>query len=293
MRMRASLRIWALALALTFCSVWPALAQGLAPVPALDAPVVDTTGTLDAATRDRLEQRARALQQRKGSQLQILVVASTRPEPIEQYAQRVFDAWKLGRQGVDDGVLLVVAKDDHRVRIQTGYGLEGAIPDVLAGRVIQEYLVPKFRAGDFAGGVDDASQQLVRLIDGESLPPPMTVAPQGKGASDLPFGLIAAFIAASVARGLLRAIPAVLRGLVTGGIAAAVVWWILSIAPLAVLAGALGFVYGLVRPAGGGGYSGSSGWGSYSSGSDSGWSDGGGWSGGGGSSGGGGASGSW
>ncbi len=109
-----------------------------AAIPALDSPVVDTTGTLDAATVQRLDAQARALQQRKGSQLQVLVVPSTQPESIEQYAVRVFEAWKLGRKGVDDGVLLLVAKDDRAVRIETGYGLEGAIPDIAANRVIQE-----------------------------------------------------------------------------------------------------------------------------------------------------------
>ena len=282
---------YALVCLLAGTSASAAFAQSQAPIPALDSPVVDATGTLDAATRSRLERRAFDLQQRKGSQLQILVVASTQPESIEQYTQRVFDAWKLGRKGVDDGVLLVVAKDDHRVRIQTGYGLEGAIPDVLAGRVIQEYLVPKFRAGDFGGGIDDASQQLVRLIDGETLPPPMAGSHGRNGSPDLPFGLIAAFIAASVVRALFRAIPTVLRGLITGLIAAGVVWLMLSIASLAALAGILGFLYGLMQPGSGSRFSGGGGWGSDSGG----WSDsgGGGWSGGGGSSGGGGASGSW
>ena len=116
---------------------WPcARAQQLAAIPPLDSPVVDTTGTLDAAAKRQLEQQALALRQRKGSQLQILMVASTQPETIEQYTQRVFDAWKPGRKGVDDGVLVVVARDDHAARIQPGYGLEGAIPDITAGRVI-------------------------------------------------------------------------------------------------------------------------------------------------------------
>src|SRR3970040_2572778 len=122
-------------------------AQTLAPIPALDSPVVDTTDTLDALARQNLEAQARALQQRKGSQLQVLVVPTTEPEDIAQYAVRAFEQWKLGRKGVDDGVLLVVAKDDRRVRIEVGYGLEGAIPDATSIRVIQAYLVPKFQAG--------------------------------------------------------------------------------------------------------------------------------------------------
>ena len=116
-----------------------------ATIPAFDSPVVDTTGTLDATSKQQLEQQSLALQQRKGSQLQVLLVPSTAPETIEQYAVRAFEQFKLGRKGVDDGLLLVVAKDDRKVRIEVGYGLEGAIPDITAGRVIQEYLVPKFR----------------------------------------------------------------------------------------------------------------------------------------------------
>ena len=128
------------------------LAQQPAPVPPFDSPVVDTTGTLDPATTRQLQQQALDLQQRKGSQLQVLVIPSTAPETIEQYAVRAFESFRLGRRGVDDGLLLVVARDDRKVRIEVGYGLEGAIPDITAGRVIQEYLVPKFRQGDYAGG---------------------------------------------------------------------------------------------------------------------------------------------
>jgi len=170
-----------------------AQAQELAAIPPLDSPVIDTTGTLDAATREALEQQARALQQRKGSQLQVLVVPTTEPEDIAQYAVRAFEQWRLGREGVDDGVLLVVAVDDRRVRIEVGYGLEGAIPDALAIRIISEYLTPKFRAGDYAGGITDATAMLVKLIDGEPLPAPM-VAPQGEGngGGDWLFALFAA-----------------------------------------------------------------------------------------------------
>ena len=112
-------------------------AQQRAFIPAFDSPVVDTTGTLDAASKQQLEQQALALQRRKGSQLQVLIVPSTRPETIEQYAVRAFESFRLGRKGVDDGVLLIVAKEDRKVRIEVGYGLEGAIPDITAGRVIQ------------------------------------------------------------------------------------------------------------------------------------------------------------
>ncbi|HBK47005.1 MAG TPA: dehydrogenase, partial [Xanthomonadaceae bacterium] len=214
---------WAFSLA-WLAAALPVLAQPLAPIPALDSPVVDATGTLDAAQKQRLQQQALQLQQRKGSQLQLLLVASTQPETIEQYTQRVFDQWQLGRKGVDDGVLLVVAKDDRRVRIQPGYGLEGAIPDAIANRIIQEYLAPKFRQGDYAGGIEDATAMLVRLIDGESLPAPVSghdAAPRGGGGGGGGWivALLIGFVVANIARGIISALPRPLRALLTGGAA--------------------------------------------------------------------------
>ena len=132
------------------------LGADLQPIPPLTARVTDTTGTLDAQQKQSLESELAALEQRKGSQLAVLIVPTTQPEDIEQYSIRVVDAWKLGRKNVDDGVLLIVAKNDHRVRIEVGRGLEGAIPDAANARIIREYITPKFRAGDFYGGIDDA-----------------------------------------------------------------------------------------------------------------------------------------
>lgn len=293
-------RVCALLVLLFACMLAQGQAQPAA-IPALDSPVVDTTGTLDAATLGQLRQQALALQQRKGSQLQVLMVPSTQPETIEQYAVRAFEQWKLGRSGVDDGVLLVVAKDDRKVRIEVGYGLEGAIPDISAGRVIQEYLVPKFRAGDYAGGVVDATAALVKLVDGEPLPEPMApqAAREGGGGADWLFVLFAAFVVANIVRAVFHRAPAGVRGLFTGGAAGGVAWLLSSLLGLAGIAGVLGLLYGLVsvpkgrfaRDAGWGGFGGGpwtgggGGWGGGSSG--------GGWSGGGGMSGGGGASGSW
>lgn len=279
-----------------------ASAQQLAAIPTLDSPVVDTTGTLDAATKQQLVQQALDLQQRKGSQLQILMVPTTQPEPIEDYTQRVFDQWKLGRKGVDDAVLLVVAKDDHRVRIEPGYGLEGAIPDITAGRVIQEYIAPKFRANDYAGGLIDATGALVKLIDGEPLPAPISdnQAPQNSGGEWL-FALFAAFMAASVVRGVFGRAPAGIRGLLTGAAAGGVAWMMSSLLGLLGVAAVFGFVYGLMklptgsfaRGGGSGGFGGGSWGGGGFGGGGLGVGGGGGWSGGGGMSGGGGASGSW
>ena len=291
---------WLLALAGGLLFAGLAVAQALAPVPALDSPVVDTTGTLTAAQAQQLEQQALALQQRKGSQLQVLVVPTTHPETIEQYAVRAFEQWKLGREAVDDGVLLVVAKDDRRVRIEVGYGLEGAIPDITAGRIIQEYLVPKFRAGDYAGGIADATARIVGLIDGEALPEPMADhrPTGGNGGSGWLVPLFVAYVIASLVRSMFRGLPSGVRGVVGAGAAGGVAWLLSSLLLVGGIGAAIGFFVGLMGGSGGrfvrhhgwGGFGGG-GWGG--GGFGGGGFGGGGWSGGGGMSGGGGASGSW
>ena len=299
--------LWAMLLALALAPlalpVPTAWAQSLAPVPALDSPVVDTTGTLDAAQKQQLEQQALALQQRKGAQLQVLIVATTQPETIEQYTQRVFDTVKMGRKGIDDGLLLVVAKDDKRVRIQPGYGLEGAIPDAIANRVIQEYLVPKFRNGDYGGGIIDATGVLVKLIDGEALPPPVSghaERPRRGSGGQWIFALFAAFFAANIVRAIFNRAPRPLRSLFTGGAAGATAWLFSSLL-LGAVAGVIGLLFGLFATTPGGfarhrdwgGWGGGGGWGVGGFGGGGFGGGGGGWGGGGGMSGGGGASGSW
>ncbi|MEO6138459.1 MAG: TPM domain-containing protein [Luteimonas sp.] len=272
-----------------------AWAQQLVAIPPLDSPVIDTTGTLTPPQQQALVQQALALQQRKGSQLQVLMVPTTQPETIEQYATRVFDQFKLGRKGVDDGVLVVVAKDDHHVRIEPGYGLEGAIPDAIANRIIQEYMAPKFRANDYAGGLADADTALTKLIDGEALPAPIASnASSNKGSGDWMFALFAAFFVGQVARGILGRAPSVLRGIIGAGVAGGAAWLISSVLLIGGLGAVIGFFLGLIRPSAGGfargggfGGFGGGGWGG------GGFGGGGGWSGGGGMSGGGGASGSW
>ncbi|MEI7445177.1 MAG: TPM domain-containing protein [Burkholderiales bacterium] len=175
-------------LIVTVVTILPGLAaaQPLQAVPPLQARVTDLTGTLDASQRDRLEAELAAIEQRKGAQLAILIVPTTQPEAIEQYSIRVVEAWKLGRGreraqrdtgnagagAIDDGVLLLVAKNDRKVRIEVGYGLEGAIPDAVAKRIISESISPRFRAGDFAGGLEAGVADLSRRIAGEDLPAP-------------------------------------------------------------------------------------------------------------------------
>ena len=287
--MRNWLRLGVLSMLLFACPMTQA--QQLAVIPTLDSPVVDTTGTLTPDQKQSLVQQALALQQRKGSQLQILMVPSTQPETIEQYTTRAFDQFKLGRKGVDDGVLLVVAKDDRRVRIEPGYGLEGAIPDAIANRIIQEYLVPKFRANDYAGGLTDATAALAKLVDGEALPTSMADnAPSSNRGGDWVFALFAAFLVGQVARGIFGRAPSLLRGVVGAGVAGGVAWLISSLLLVGGLGAAIGFFLGLVRPSAGG-FARGGGFGGLGGGGFGG--GGGGWSGGGGMSGGGGASGSW
>ncbi|HMN46782.1 MAG TPA: TPM domain-containing protein, partial [Povalibacter sp.] len=133
---------------------------------------MDQTGTLTPPQIASLEQTIRDLYQRKGSQITVLILPTTQPEAIEQYSIRVVESWKLGRKDIDDGVLLLVAKDDRAVRIEVGYGLEGAIPDVIANRIVQQVIVPRFRQDDYYGGISQGVARLVALIEGEPLPEP-------------------------------------------------------------------------------------------------------------------------
>jgi uncharacterized protein len=150
----------------------PLRAQSQATIPAMDSAVVDTTATLTPDERARIEASIAPYEARKGSQMQVLMVPSTQPESIEEYAVHAFAQWKLGRKGIDDGVLIVVARDDHRARIEVGYGLEGAIPDVAASRILQDRMLPKFHNDDYAGGIADGVDALIGLADGEPLAAP-------------------------------------------------------------------------------------------------------------------------
>jgi uncharacterized protein len=255
-------------------------------VPALTARVIDQTETLSAIERADLDNRLAALEKRKGSQIAVLIVATARPEAIEQYSLRVVDAWKLGRDGVDDGVLLLVAKDDREVRIEVGYGLEGAIPDATANRVIDEYLLPGFRADDYAGGISAGVDRLIALVDGEPLPePPAEYAADRQDL--LPFIFIFAVLVGSVFRKVLGQLPGALA---TGAVVSGATWLLIGALGITLLMALVGFVIGL--NAGGSGR----GWASHGRGGFGGGGSGrsgGGFSGGGGGFGGGGASGRW
>jgi uncharacterized protein len=286
--------------------VTPLPAQDLVPVPALSARVIDQTGTLNDAQRSALETKLATFEREVGSQLVIVMVASTKPEDIADYTQRLGDAWKIGRRDVGDGLLIVVAKDDRRVRISPAKTLEGAIPDIVAKQVIDNAITPAFRAGDFAGGLHKAVDQLSARIRGEALPAP-TVRDAANAQPGLQLEELAIFFFVAV-----PIIGAVLSGmlgrklgaLATGGAASAVGWWFSASALLAGVAGLLALllvgVFGFGAAAGRRGYSrgggpiiwGGGGGGGFGGGFGGG--DGGGFSsGGGGDFGGGGASGDW
>ena len=265
----------------------PASAQN---VPILTQHVTDQTGTLNASQISELETMLVGLEQRKGSQLAVLIVSTTGSEALENYSLAVAEKNKLGRSKTDDGILLLIAKDDRKARIEVGYGLEGAVPDALASRIIREYLTPKFRQGDFFGGIKDSLQALTKLIDGEALPPPMNVD-EGKSQPDFVFAGIVGFFIGAVA-GIFTFIPATLRRLGAAGFAGFLATMMFTLGFSTIVAAVVAF---LVSSSGTGRFSsGHGGWGSFpggGGGSSSG--GGGGWSGGGGSFGGGGASGSW
>jgi len=162
--------MWLLGTLAALLTASPGLAQTQQPVPALARRVTDLTGTLDGGVSTRVERKLAILQERTGAQIAVLILDSTQPDPIEAYAVRVFEAWKLGRRGVDDGVLLVVAKQDHKMRIEVGYGLEGSITDLKASRVNRDIMAPAFRRGDFHDGIERAVDALIELVPGSGAP---------------------------------------------------------------------------------------------------------------------------
>lgn len=260
------------------------------PVPPLTAPVIDQTATLTPEQQRNLEQTLRAFEQRKGSQIALLLVATTQPESIEQYAMRVAEQWKLGREKIDDGVLLIIAKDDRTLRIEVGYGLEGVLNDAFSKRIISELIAPRLRQGDFYGGITAGIEQIIRLIDGEPLPPPShrTAGDRLELANLLPLLFIIVLMAGSMLRNLLGR-P--LGALVSGTLIGLLTWLLAGALLIALLAGVVAFLFTLLGHAGrgiGGFPGGFGGRGCFGGGGF-----GGGFSGGGGGFGGGGASGRW
>jgi len=278
-------------------------------VPALAGRVIDQTATLSAGDRQALDAKLAAFEQRKGTQIVVLMVPTTAPEDIAAYANRVANTWKIGRRDVGDGVLVIVAKDDRRMRIEVAKTLEGAVPDLAAARIIDQQMKPAFRNGDFAGGLMAAADQLIARIDGEALPEVASASYEQRSLMDVDWEHLILFLFFGVLIGgpiLRKLMGAILGPLAAGGLGGLLAFAFTSSLVVSGIAGLLALGYTLLaKPAsfsGGGGGSGhgygSGGWSSGSSSSSSGdwgdWGGGGGFSsGGGGDFGGGGASGDW
>ncbi|MDP2825883.1 MAG: TPM domain-containing protein [Sulfuritalea sp.] len=278
-------RIRAGLLTLLWLALLPAFgwAAELVPLPALTARITDLTATLDATQRGRLEAQLAAVERTRGAQIAVLILPSTQPEAIEQFGIRLAEAWKIGHKGADNGVIVIVAKDDRQMRIEVGYGLEGAIPDAVASRIVNERMAPRFRQGDFFGGLQAAIEGLDQAIAGDA-PGAPAVRPSGSGsprAEDS--GLFPWLMGAVVAGGVLRAMFGILGALAAAAVAGWLGFVIFGSWLAAALAGVVIFVLSFFNLGsrggglGGGGFSGG----------------GGGFSGGGGGFGGGGASGRW
>jgi uncharacterized protein len=271
----------------------------LAKIPVLKSQVTDLTGTLTPSQITSLEQKLAAFEAQKGSQIAILIVSTTQPEAIEQYSLRVVEKWQLGRKKIDDGVLLLVAKDDRRLRFEVGYGLEGAVNDLTAKRIISEIITPFFRQGQFYEGINAGIDRLMSVVNGEELPPPVAKNKEASFANDsggVEGALLIAFMGSLFLGGILKKILGkTLGGLTTAGIVGFLAFVMTGIIGIAIIAGLIGFVASMMGGlggrggpiifpgGGGGGFGGRGGFGG----------GGGGFGGGGGGFGGGGASGGW
>ena len=255
----------------------------LVAIPELKSRITDLTQTLSAEQQSQLDAKLAIFEQQKGSQIAILILPTTQPEDIAQYSIRVVEQWKVGREKVDDGILVLVAKDDRKLRIEVGYGLEGVIPDLIAKRVINEVISPKFKQGDYFGGLDAGVDTLIGLVDGEPLPAPSKAANKGSDLENiLPILLFGGLISGLFLRSIFGTFggSALNGGLIGGAV------WLLGIAfGAAVVLAIVAFFFTMMMggrglggiPMGGGGFGGGS-------------SN---WGGGGGGFGGGGASGDW
>ena len=278
------------------------LTQAQQAIPALTAHVIDHSATLDAAQLEQLEAKLAAFERSHGAQIVLLLVPTTQPEDIASYTQRVADSWKIGRKGIGDGLLLVVAKSDRKVRMEVAKALEGAIPDLASKRVIDEAITPRFRQGDFAGGLEAASEQIMALISAEALPEPArtSVLKGVRVGFDWIDLAVFIFFAVPVVAGVARRVMGTRLGsLVTGGAVGVIALLITSSLVIAGLAALAAMLFALLSSAARGlsgvawgsghhGGWGGGGGGGFGSGSGGGFS-----SGGGGDFGGGGASGDW
>jgi len=275
---------------------WEGGSDGLKPVPALSARVTDLAATLSAGDRQALEAKLAAFERATGAQIAVLIVPTTEPEPIEAYSIRVADAWKVGRKGRDDGVLFLVAKDDRRMRLEVGYGLEGMITDAIARRIIAEDVAPKFRGGNFAAGIDAGVDRIVAIVEKGDLAPPEQRSSTQRGAAGIDWGMVAilALVVLPAVGGVLKAIFGKVGGATVGSaFAGGLAWWVLGSLALAAVAAVIAWFAILIFGGAGSTLGGRRGGGVWIPSGGGGGMGGGGWSGGGGGFGGGGASGNW
>jgi len=289
------------ALLLFLSLAFGAWAQDAIPVPKLTARVIDQTATLSAAERDALEAKLAAFEQARGSQVAVLLVPAIGHETIEEFAGRVTDEWKLGRAGIDDGVLFVVAKEERKLRIHTGRGTQGTLTDALSKRIVSDIVAPRFRAGDFAGGIDAGVDAIMKAIEGEDLP-----LPPARGTQRAPDTMGSFSNLLVLALFVVPFVGMVLRGIfgrffgatITSGLAGVAAWVILGSLVVGIVAAVFAFIFTLASGAGAGRGARGGGWGGYIPSGGGSWGGGGGFGGGGFSGGGGGfdgggASGSW
>jgi len=236
--MAALYRAWLLAIMVAFAAPAAAAALAAVPVPPMRGLVTDLTGTLTSDQQAAMSTRLRAFEQRKGSQVAVLVVPTTAPESIEAYSLRVVEQWKVGRRDVDDGVLLLVARTDRTVRIEVGYGLEGALPDATAKRIISEVIVPRFEEGDFAGGIDAGVDRILRTVDGEPLPAPAPAAETPDIGRLVPILLLGPLVFGAAMRKLLGRLPG--AGVVAAGVGA-LAWFLSGLWAVATVSAVLAF----------------------------------------------------
>ena len=254
---RHTLLAWVSGMALVLLMLGTAWAQDVLPVPALTGRVMDQANVLSPAERAALEQKLAAFEAQAGPQIVLLLVASTTPEDITSYAQRVADSWKIGRRAVGDGLLLVVARDDRKLRIEVAKALEGAVPDLAARQIIDRAITPAFKRGDYAGGLNAGVDSLMARLRGEGLPAPAAPGRQGGGGAldGLDWQTLAMFlfVGVPVVGGVLSAVLGRKLGAVaTAGGTGALAFWLSTSLLIGGIAGVVALLLVGVMGVGGG-----------------------------------------